>query len=371
MTDHRSTFRYTVWFAAVATAALLLPTGCAHHPDPAARRYFEGLNQTLRTAGVGHPALLLDLDRLDHNLDAVKDHLKEPFSFRATAKSLPSIELIKYALARTGSHRVMAFHWRFFKELLAGLPADSDILVGKTQPIAGVAEVWSGFDEAQREESQKRVTWLVDSPRTLKELVDFFAARRARLRVAVEIDVGLHRGGATNLTEFDAILTAIAAAGPAVTLVGLLGYDGHVPHVPGPSSMHLGSMHRSFNGLQDQYRAFRQHLERNHPKLAATCTIFDGGGSGTYRLYGPSSPVNDIALGSALLKPGGFFTPNSTNIRRASGGIVPASFRSPTMKDHPWRSLTCRKSRTRPWAISTVASPTARTKRTSSSIWTK
>ena len=50
---------------AVSAAVLLRPRDGGGAYDP----YFSALDETLKRAGVGHPRLLLDLDRVDANID--------------------------------------------------------------------------------------------------------------------------------------------------------------------------------------------------------------------------------------------------------------------------------------------------------------
>jgi hypothetical protein len=52
---------------------------------------------------------LLELDRLDANLAAVRARLKPPQRLRLVTKSLPS-QLILYALERSGASGLLVFH---------------------------------------------------------------------------------------------------------------------------------------------------------------------------------------------------------------------------------------------------------------------
>lgn len=295
--------------------AAVFTIGCAH-VDPAESAYFARIGQTLREAGVGRPVIVVDLDRLDHNIDVARAHFTDSHRLRVTEKSLPSIGLLQYVIDRIGSHRVMAFHHPFLPELLAALPPDTDILFGKTIPIAGVAEVWARLDEAQRADAARRVQWLVDCPRTLAELVAFFRARNTPFSVNVEIDVGLHRGGAMDEAELDAILDAIRANAPLVTFTGLMGYDGHLPHAPTIGTK-LGTMRRGVRAIERTYAGFVDHIRIKFPALFQTARTFNGGGSKTYSLYAPDSVVNDIAMGSGLLKPRDFDLPTLDEHRPA------------------------------------------------------
>ena len=55
--------------------------------------YFAALNSLLREVGSGMPRLVIDLDRLDRNLERLFE-LHAPDDLRIVAKSLPSPELL-------------------------------------------------------------------------------------------------------------------------------------------------------------------------------------------------------------------------------------------------------------------------------------
>ncbi len=81
------------------------------------------------------------------------------------------------------------------------------------------------------------VQWLVDSEERLREYLDFARRRGITLRVNLEIDVGLHRGGRESNEELGRMLGIIAAGSGRLVFAGFMGYDGHVAHVP----LYIGS----------------------------------------------------------------------------------------------------------------------------------
>jgi D-serine deaminase-like pyridoxal phosphate-dependent protein len=281
---------------------LFLLAGCSHlrAVEPS---YYAGLNQELRQKGIGRPVILIDLDRLDHNLEVVKGRLREPLHFRAVEKSLPSADLLNYILDKTGSHRVMVFHHPFLKTLLTTLPADTDFLFGKTIPVNGVAEVFAQLDDAQQAEVTQRVQWLIDSPQTLEAYLAYFRRTGRTFCANLEIDVGLHRGGAGDVAELDAMLKILRANRQTVTLTGLMGYDGHAFHLPVPDFMKLWATGVTLRGIEATYQQLWDHVRDVYPDLAATVRTLNGGGSSSYALYKPGTVITDISLGSALLKP--------------------------------------------------------------------
>jgi D-serine deaminase-like pyridoxal phosphate-dependent protein len=267
--------------------------------------YFSALNAELKAHDVSRPIAVIDLDRLDANIDALKSHVQPPLMFRVVEKSLPSVELLRYILARTGSKRGMAFHYPFLKTLLTELGDDVEFLFGKTIPVGGAREIFAELSPEQKKQAVRRVQWLADTKKTLQELLDFFREQDLPFLANVEIDVGMHRGGARNLQELEEILALIQANPSRVTFTGLMGYDGHVPHLPVPElgGLKLKAMARAVVTIEKRYRRFHDLVRDKFPELYKTARTFNGAGSGTYQLYHPGSIVSDISAGSALLKP--------------------------------------------------------------------
>ena len=116
-----------------AAAAIVKPsdTGGAHNA------YFSGINQTLRSNGIDAPVLVIDLDRLDRNIDRVVQSVatSPAKTYRVVAKSIPSPELVDYVSRRANTKSMMVFH-RPFLQAMAALNPQSDILMGKPMPIA-------------------------------------------------------------------------------------------------------------------------------------------------------------------------------------------------------------------------------------------
>jgi D-serine deaminase-like pyridoxal phosphate-dependent protein len=95
--------------------------------------YFRALNEELKKNGPMRPCLVIDLDRLDHNIALVARSVKAPKRYRIVEKSLPSAKLIEYVAKRADTKRLMSFHQPFVNDDAAAFP-DSDILIGKPLP---------------------------------------------------------------------------------------------------------------------------------------------------------------------------------------------------------------------------------------------
>ena len=284
--------------AAAAALALARPREFSGGHNP----YFAKLNATLRRHGIDSPVLLIDLDRLDRNIERVVKSAKTgtPRNFRIVVKSVPSPLLVDYIAARAETNSGMVFHRPFIQEM-ARLRPQSDLLLGKPMPVAAVATFYDRhrgrFDPA------RQLQWLVDSEARLAQYLELAQARRLRLRVNLEIDVGLHRGGFADPPALANAIRTIAAHPEHLELSGLMGYDAHVMGLPG--FLAAGEIPK----VKASYAAFVDLLRREFAQIAQGPMTFNGAGSPTFRNYETNSPLNDISVGSALMKPSHYDLP--------------------------------------------------------------
>lgn len=299
-----SFFRFL--FTLLAAAALLL---WIFRPDDAGSPhddYFAGIERALKGADVARPALVIDLDRVDANLAAINGHLKAPRYYRVVDKSLPSPELIQYVMAKTGSRRVMTFHEPYLTLLFSTLQPDVDYLLGKPMPVNAARAFYAALPTASRADGAARIQWLVDTAERAEEYAALAESLGLRLRVNVEIDVGLHRGGARDEAELDAVFKVIAAKPERLRFSGFMGYDGHLPHVPAVLSSHENAVRDAFEDLVARYKHFVDYGKERYPAWFTGEVTLNGAGSKTYRLYTDEHPLNDLAMGSCVVMPSAF-----------------------------------------------------------------
>jgi hypothetical protein len=281
-------------------------------PPPPDESRFAIWNQELRNKASGREAALVDLDAVDHNLQLVGKRLGSRFSLRFVAKSLPSIRLLEYMMASACTNRVMAFSEGMVRDLLARFGSDVDILLGRPATAEAAARTFETLDERFPGDSNPaaRVRWLIDTPERLIAYRDLADQRRTTIQVAVEIDVGLRRGGARNEQELIAMLSIIDGSA-RLQFAGFMGYDGHV---------YLAPEGIEFAAVQERYANFVQAGTDAFPALFGGSPLYNGGGSRTYHRYDDDldTPINEIAMGSAFLYPQHFSSLPETELRRAS-----------------------------------------------------
>lgn len=270
--------------------------------------YFAGLEPSLREQGLARPTLLVDLDRVDRNIDTLVRALG-PRKLRVVAKSLPSPRLLDYALKRAGSERLMSFHQPFLSHVAQALPA-VDVLLGKPMPVIAADRFYRALAPGTFDPT-RRLAWLIDTPERLRQYRELAAGRDLSLRIAVELDVGLHRGGVASPGELAGLLATIEED-PRLELAGLMGYDAHVAKLPAAG----GEQRRELERVRRRYQAFleivaaRRGRPAHEPDEQGRTLVLDAAGSATYRLWNDVDGVaNELAVGSALVKPMDFDLP--------------------------------------------------------------
>lgn len=259
--------------------------------------YFARLDVLAREAGEGVPRLLVDLARVDSNVDHTLAHLHGR-ALRLVVKSLPSVPLLARIAARAGTKRFMCFHWPFLVQIARSFP-DADVLLGKPMPVTAL-EAFYRHSLPEDFDAARQITWLVDSESRLDQYARFAREKDRRLRIALEIDVGLHRGGFGDTRALDAACKRLREA-PSLSIAGVMGYDAHAGKAPWPQSPRA-AVERS----AARYAELVDHLRAKHADLLSADLICNGAGSPTLTLHAKSSPLNDVSIGSALVKPSSF-----------------------------------------------------------------
>ena len=266
--------------------------------------YFAALNQLLRREGGGIPLLVIDLDRLDQNADLLAQRLgQKKLPVRLVAKSLASSGLLNYLANRLGTQRFMAFHQPQLNRLARDFP-HADLLLGKPLPSAAALAFYQQMPASSTFVPARQLTWLIDSLQRLQQYAELARALKQPLQIALEIDIGLARGGFASPMQLGQALQWLSDNPAPLQVRGLVGYDAHVAHTP-----FWTSQNQAFGESNARYLAFLDSA-RSFTKLWPQQPLLNGGGSLSYRLHATGrSPINELAIGSALLKPSDFDTP--------------------------------------------------------------
>lgn len=299
---------------------------------PEAQR-FPAWNTALRARAAGRESAFVDLDAVDHNLRLVGDRLGSQIGLRLCAKSLPSLALLEYMMVAACTNRIMAFSEGMTRDLLLRYGSDVDILLGRPATVHALARTFATLDESGSGPNPSgSVRWLVDTPDTMQAFAEFAAQHREPVNVSVELDVGLHRGGARNAEQLLAMLKTIDDS-DYLRFSGFMGYEGHVPFV----SLEVSSPDAEFTAVQRRYAEFVSLGREAYPALFEGPLVYNSGGSRTYHYYteGLDSPVNEVALGSAFFYPGNFHNLPQQGLRTATFFATPVLRRLDPAETYP------------------------------------
>lgn len=268
-------------------------------------RYFAGLEAALKRAGVAQPTLVVDRQRLEANIGTIRGQLAPSWlGLRIVSKSLPAPALLEAVLAGTGAERLMVFNGVMLDEMAVRHPT-LDVLTGRPLPAVQVADFVRRH--ANSDAPAARPQWLADSARRLRQYAEIARAADAPLKVNLEIDVGLHRGGLPDLAAL-AEAVALVKAEPLMQITGLMGYD--------PQVMGAASPAAEETLVQQRYAAAVKLLAEQLGDVSQL--TLNSAGSPTYALHLAGTAANEVSIGSAFVKPTHFDLPTLQALQPAA-----------------------------------------------------
>jgi len=257
------------------------------------------LSVALREQGLGQPRFLIDRVALQANVECMSRYAYGE-RLRLVLKSLPCPRLIDHLMKAGRTSKLMVFHLPFLLQAVRHWP-QADILMGKPLPDAAVRSFYQQFDAESGFAPDQQLHWLVDTPGRVEQLASLAGDIRQSLSVAIELDVGMHRGGAAMPDDLKAILAGISRSRGRLTLKGFMGYDAHIGKAP--PWIHRA---RALERANAKFRAMVDQAIDANPDLIPERIILNGSGSPTCVYHDESSPFNELAVGSAFLKPAEF-----------------------------------------------------------------
>lgn len=279
-------------------------------PHPA---YFLQLSAALREAGVAQASLVLDLPRLRANIAAIGQHqAKTGMAMRAVLKSLPCLTLMDEVAHGWQSQKVMAFNAAQLTQLLQARP-QAEALLGKPLPVVAAAQVLQTLPP----EVVQRIEWLIDTPARLAQYSQLALQRGQRLRVNLELDVGLHRGGFEDPAELSQALQTLGRAGSGLRWQGFMGYDAHVAALPETLGLRQTAWTESQARYDAAWKMAQQQLGSADPALRREALTLNTAGSPTFRLHTGRAVANEVSVGSAVVMPMDFDKPLLADLQPA------------------------------------------------------
>ncbi len=228
------------------------------------------------------PALVLDLDAFEHNLDRMTALLAPTGArLRAHAKTHKSPVIAHLQLARgavgqcvqkTAEAEILA--WAGVPDILV---SNEVIAPAKLARLAALARI-------------TRIAVCADDLAGIAAIEAAAEAARTRLTVLVEIDAGAGRCGVTPGPEAVALAQRIAGS-PHLCFGGLQAYQGSAQHRRSPAER-AALIGTAVEGARRTVEQLRQQ--------GIACPIVGGGGTGSFALEAASGVFTEIQAGSYI-----------------------------------------------------------------------
>lgn len=229
------------------------------------------------------PALMIDLDKMERNIQAMERFLREKTGGRTRLRP------------HSKTHKTPEIAWKQLEAGAVGITcqklgeaevmADAGIrhLLVSNQ-IVGPTKIARLMKLAQRSD----IMVCVDDANNVDDLSAAATAAGVSLRVLVEVNHGMNRCG-VEPGEPTLALARKVLASPGLRFMGIQAYEGHLV-------MEAQYADRKIKTEQALSRAMstRQYLEDNGVEVK----IFSGGGTGTYDITGCFDGVTELQAGS-------------------------------------------------------------------------
>ncbi|MCY1514649.1 hypothetical protein D9M68_491980 [compost metagenome] len=200
-------------------------------------------------------------------------------------------------MEQTASKRLMVFHQPFLNTVAQALP-DADVLMGKPMPVAAARNFYNDHGADGGFNAAEQLQWLIDTPERLRQYQALAHETEVPMKVNIELDIGLHRGGVSDDRELIEMLDLIESD-PYLSLSGFMGYEVHIAKVPGNK---ISARNKAMAIYEDKIALAERYLRRGLRHLT-----LNGAGSPTYKYYESGAfPINEVAAGSCLVKPSDF-----------------------------------------------------------------
>lgn len=265
--------------------------------------YFSQLNELLKRDGPGHPVMLIDSQRMQHNIQQIVGSVGSSKTYRVVVKSLPSVPLLREVMQQAKTNALMVFHQPFLNTIAQAFP-QADVLVGKPMPVQAVRKFYNQLQPGKFNPATQ-LQWLVDSQQRLEQYQALARELGISMRINFEIDVGLHRGGLAEPAALAPALEVIQADNQHLQFGGLMGYE------PQLTGMQAGLNDPAVREVLGIYQGFLQSARQLQVDVAKL--TLNGAGSHTLRIYEKDQTMNDLSAGSGVLMPTDFDTYHLSN----------------------------------------------------------
>ncbi len=228
------------------------------------------------------PALLLDLDALEHNVTTMARHFRDRgVEWRPHAKAF-KCPAIAHMLRRAGAIGVTVAKVSEAEVMAAGGITDiliAHLVVGRSK-VARLAAL----------QKQADVIVTVDHPEHVSELSQAAQAASVTIGVLVDVDLGMNRTGVPTAKDAMLLCRQISAS-PGLRFDGLMGYEGHTLFIAEPAEKRA-AIAAAIGKLLET----RDLIEGS----GHACRIISAGGSGSYQITADIAGITEIQAGGGI-----------------------------------------------------------------------
>ncbi len=236
----------------------------------------------LPVADLDTPALLIDLDPLQHNMDRMAGHLRDRgVAWRPHAKSF-KCPAIAHMLRRAGALGVTVAKVSEAEVMAAG--GIDDILI---------AHLVVGPSKAARLAAlqlQADVKVTVDHVDHIAPLGRAGSEAGVSIGVLVDVDLGMKRTGVST-AEAARDLARLVSTTPGLRFDGLMGYEGHTLMIPDPAEKRA-----AVAAAIDKLLHARDVVQA----AGMACRIISAGGSGSYQYTADIPGITELQAGGGI-----------------------------------------------------------------------
>jgi D-serine deaminase-like pyridoxal phosphate-dependent protein len=228
------------------------------------------------------PALLIDLELLQHNIDRMAGHFRDRgVQWRPHAKAF-KCPAIAHILRRSGAIGMTVAKVSEAEVMAAGGITDiliAHLVVGPSK-LARLAAL----------ERQADVKVTVDHPAHVAPLSEAAVASGVSIGVLVDVDLGMKRTGVATC-EAAVTLARHVSVTPGLRFDGLMGYEGHTLMIADPNEKRAAITSAIAKLLRT-----RDLVEAAGHK----CRIISAGGSGSYQYTADFPGITEIQAGGGI-----------------------------------------------------------------------
>lgn len=243
------------------------------------------------------PALLIDLDAFDRNLEKMRAFVERSgIRLRAHAKTHKSADVARLQIEKGGACGICCQKVSEAEAMVRG--GIKDIL------IANEVRDTMKLGRLARLATQARIIVCIDDPTAIADLSAAAVAAGAIIEVLVEIDCGAGRCGISPGEPARDLAVSVATA-PGLRFSGIQAYHGPAQHIATEAERR--------DAIANAKALTRQTLDLI-TAAGLTCVIIGGAGTGTYPLEAASGVWNELQCGSYVFM--------DAHYRRALGPVA-------------------------------------------------